>query len=135
VTRRIQGTPVSHGRVLADQSTLYKYSNPHLIAVVTESRVRTHAADDTSYASKTTLKGRCTVYLMDSTKGSILYESSIGSEKGCDIKVALVENWLVWHYYEDGLNDHTGGTKGWRMVSVELFEGRADRKTRRYVRP
>jgi hypothetical protein len=119
--------------VLADQSTLYKYSNPHLIAVVTESHVRTH--HDTSYASKTTPKGRCTVYLVDSMKGSILYESSVGSERGCDIKVTLVENWLIWNYYEDGSNDHTGGTKGWRMVSVELYEGQADKKTRRYVRP
>jgi len=42
----------------------------------------------------------------------------------------LVENWLVYHYYDPEWTG-PGLTKGWRMVSVELYEGSGpDDKTR-----
>ena len=46
----------------------------------------------------------------------------------CDVRVSLTENWLVYHYYDEGAG---GETKGWRTVSVELYEGLVDQKTGR----
>lgn len=116
VTRRPQRPVASPGKVLGDRSTLYKYLNPHLLAVVTAT-----AGPEV----------HCTVYLVDSIKGTILYSSALrAAKKGrCDLKVSLVENWLVYHYWEDG---HAGGLghglPGWRIASVELYDGAPDVK-------
>jgi hypothetical protein len=34
----------------------------------------------------------------------------------------LVENWLVYHYWDPDARN-SGGAPGWRMVSVEFYEG------------
>jgi hypothetical protein len=52
------------------------------------------------------------------------------AKKGrCDLKVSIVENWLVYHYWDDG---HAGGLghglPGWRIASVELYDGAPDVK-------
>ncbi|CCA66499.1 hypothetical protein PIIN_00183 [Serendipita indica DSM 11827] len=118
---RTPGSAASHGRVLADRTTLYKYLNPHLAAVVTETRAR-HGANPAG-----TPRARCTIYLIDASKGTVLYSTNVPSSKrtslACDVKMTLVENWLVYHYYEDSSEYGEAGTKGWRMVSVELYEG------------
>ena len=128
--------PASHGRVLGDRTTLYKYENPHLVAVLTES----HAREGSNYAAPPHTS--CRVYLLDSVKGSVLYSAVVpgardslkgpkpaGSASACQVKMSLVENWLVYHYYDD---DASGlGARGWRMVSVELYEGGANVRTRR----
>ncbi|KIM29172.1 hypothetical protein M408DRAFT_328872 [Serendipita vermifera MAFF 305830] len=127
--------PASHGRVLGDRTTLYKYENPHLIAVLTESHVR----EETSSSSPP--RTQCSVYLLDSVKGSFVYSTVIpaardslkgpkvaGSASACEVKMSLVENWFVYHYYDD--DAHGIGARGWRMVSVELYEGGANVKTR-----
>jgi ER membrane protein complex subunit 1 len=131
--------PASHGRVLGDRSTLYKYENPHLVAVLTRSHVRdANSAYESDHHQPHT---RCTVYLMDSVKGTVLYSSIVPagrellkgprSPSSCDVKMSLVENWLVYHYYDD---DASGvGARGWRIVSVELYEGGANVRTRRHV--
>jgi ER membrane protein complex subunit 1 len=131
--------PASHGRVLGDRSTLYKYENPHLIAVLTKSHVRdANSAYESDHHQPHT---RCTVYLMDSVKGTVLYNAVIPASReslkgprldsACDVKMSLVENWLIYHYYDD---DASGvGARGWRVVSVELYEGGANVRTRRYV--
>ena len=116
VTRRPQWPVASPGKVLGDRSTLYKYLNPHLLAVVT---------------ATTGPQVHCTVYLVDSVKGTILYSSSVhAAKKGrCDLKVSIVENWLVYHYWDNG---HAGGLghglPGWRIASVELYDGTPDVK-------
>lgn len=134
--------PASHGRVLGDRTTLYKYENQHLIAVLTESRVRT---GELEHATNEIPNAKCTVYLLDSIKGAVLYSAvvpaardslkgpkSAGGATTCQVKMSLVENWLVYHYYDDDASDL--GARGWRMVSVELYEGGANVKTRRYAR-
>lgn len=110
----------SHGRVLGDRTTLYKYLNPHLIAVVTRS-INAAPFED------------CTIHLVDGGKGTIVWSAKIvegGAKGSCQVTMTLVENWLVYHYYDDGRKS-IGGTKGWRMVSLELYEGEPDKKSKR----
>jgi hypothetical protein len=75
----------------------------------------------------------CGLYLVDSTKGTVVYHVQIKGHRGCNIKMALTENWLVYHYFEGEVADGSvGGTKGYRMVTVELYEGEVvDEKTSR----
>ncbi|KAG8835265.1 hypothetical protein FRC17_004572 [Serendipita sp. 399] len=125
--RQTPDRAASHGRVLGDRTTLYKYLNPHLVAIITQSQVR----DGDDYTSSRNAPSvRCALYIIDSSKGTILYSTvvpagkrSSGQEGTCDVKVTLVENWLVYHYYEDASAAVGAGTKGWRMASVELYEG------------
>ena len=47
-------------------------------------------------------------------------------------KATFTENWLVYHYYDDEYQG-PGQTKGYKMVTVELYEGKqVDEKTKRY---
>lgn len=111
----------SLGKVLGNRTTLYKYLNPNLVGVVT-------GPSASIPASKT---ATCAVYLVDGAKGTILYHAVLPSADGaCDVKATLVENWLVYHYYDNEVGPSQ--TKGYRVVSVELYEGRGiDDKTKR----
>jgi ER membrane protein complex subunit 1 len=113
----VRGPVASVGKVLGNHTTLYKYLNPRLFVVLTESPL---------VSPKT-----CGVYLVDSTKGSIIYHANVPASAGtCDVKASLTENWLVYHYYEDFAG--VGQAKGYRVVSVELYEGaQIDDKTSR----
>lgn len=109
----------SLGKVLGDRTTLYKYLNPHLFAMTTVSKSSPNAV--------------CSVYLVDGSKGSIIYHASVTSTMGpCNIEATLTENWLVYGYYdEDFAGNHQ--TKGHRIVSVEVYEGKGiNDKTRRW---
>lgn len=110
VIRPTRGPVASLGKVLGDRSTLYKYLNPNLFAVTTVSRPSPNPV--------------CSVYLVDGSKGSIIYHASVTSTKGtCRIEAELAENWLVYGYYdEDVAGSHQ--TKGHRIVSVEVYEGK-----------
>ncbi|TDL26922.1 DUF1620-domain-containing protein [Rickenella mellea] len=103
------GPVASLGKVLGNRTTLYKYLNPHLIAVGT--------------ISPSTTPPVCGVYLLDGAKGTILYHANVPAAGGvCDVMATLTENWLVYVYYDDeivGLHE----SKGQRAVSVELYEG------------
>lgn len=113
-----QGPIASLGKVLGNRTTLYKYLNPRLFTALT--------------AIPTT--AMCGIYVMDAAKGTVVYHAEVKATlKGCEIKSTLVENWLVYHYYEGEVAGGTvGGTKGYRMVSVEFYEGKqADEKTER----
>ena len=87
-----------------------------------------------------TKRENCGIYVVDAAKGTVMYRTAVpavaglvGASRTCDVKVSLAENWLVYHYYDDELSGQ-GQTKGWRMVSVELYEGKnIDDKTMRYV--
>lgn len=116
----VRAPVASLGKVLGDRTTLYKYLNPRLFTVLTGSSTRS----------------TCGLYVVDSMKGTVLYHAEVKANmRGCDIKTTLIENWLVYHCYEDEVAGGTvGGAKGYRMVSVEFYEGqKADDKTRRYV--
>lgn len=105
--------------MLGNRTTLYKYLNPNLMAVVT--------------GSSTAVAPKCSLYLVDGAKGTILCHVTLPAAQGCDVKVSLTENWLVYQYYDV---DASGvqSTKGHRIVSVELYEGSGvDGKTRRYA--
>ncbi|KAH7927025.1 DUF1620-domain-containing protein [Leucogyrophana mollusca] len=112
-----RGDVASVGKVLGNRSTLYKYLNPHLTAVLTST-----LADSPP---------TCSVYLVDGVKGSIVYHASLPAAEGkCDVQAALTENWLVYQYFDDEYAG-VGQSKGHHVVSVELYEGRgADEKTR-----
>jgi hypothetical protein len=118
IIRPTRGPIASIGKVLGDRTTLYKYLNPHLFAVTTISKPSPNAV--------------CSVYLVDGSKGSVIYHASVASTKGpCGIEAVLTENWLVYGYYdEDFAGMHQ--TKGYRIVSVEVYEGKGiNDKTRR----
>ena len=116
VVTRPKGLVASLGKVLGDRTTLYKYLNPHMFAVLTSS------------------PNSCGVRVLDGAKGSTLYSAIVGKAPGgCDVKATFVENWLVYVYW-DGEFEGVGMTKGYRAVSVELYEGRGvDDKTSRSV--
>ena len=118
IVQPTRGPIASLGKVLGDRTTLYKYLNPHLFAVTTVSKPSPNAV--------------CSVYLVDGSKGSVIYHASVTSTRGsCDIVAVLSENWLVYGYYdEDSTGNHQ--TKGYRVVSVEVYEGKGiNDKTRR----
>ncbi|CAE6440300.1 unnamed protein product [Rhizoctonia solani] len=88
----------SYGKVLGDRTTLYKYLNPNVAAVL---------APD------------CAVRVVDLVSGSIVFDSGALPAPCVAPKVAFVENWLVYAH-EVGGNSTDKGTK---VVSVELYEG------------
>ncbi|KZT37697.1 DUF1620-domain-containing protein [Sistotremastrum suecicum HHB10207 ss-3] len=118
-----QDQPIaSIGQVLGDRRTLYKYLNRHLIGVISspnQPKINTSGA-------------RCTIQLVDGVSGKIVYRANVpySADNDCDIKAALTENWLVYHYWNDEIGS-PDESKGWRMVSVQLYEGeKPDDKTR-----
>jgi hypothetical protein len=127
----------SHGKVLADRSTLYKYLAPGLIGAITRSKAGEGSMGNSGSPSKTAGMPTCGIYLLEGGKGSIVYHSVIpapgGSPAGCNtIQVSLSENWLVYTYYSADLSSVEGRAKGHYVVSVELYEGKGvDDKTYR----
>ncbi|PPQ71078.1 hypothetical protein CVT25_007866 [Psilocybe cyanescens] len=123
----------SLGKVLGSRSTLYKYLDERLFVVRTVARKSANGGEV-----------MCGVYVVDSAKGTVVYHAevkaaaaaSVGGRPGtgagagagtggCDVKASLVENWLVYHYYESEVaGGNVGGAKGYRMVSVEFYEGK-----------
>ncbi|KAJ7114097.1 hypothetical protein C8R44DRAFT_676555 [Mycena epipterygia] len=110
------GPVASFGKVLGNRTTLYKYLNPRMFVVLTQ--------------GMDTVGSGCGVYVVDGAKGSVLYSALVpaAGNPGCDVHATLSENWLVYHYY-DGEGLGMGETKGWRIVTVELYEGGLDEKT------
>lgn len=88
---------------------LYKYLNPRILWTLTSSPITSQYG----------------LHLVDGVKGTVVYSVSLPSPQ---VKVELVENWLVYAYMAD---DPEG--KGWRIVSVELYEGKEDDLTSRWV--
>ncbi|TFK65860.1 DUF1620-domain-containing protein [Pluteus cervinus] len=114
----------SFGKVLGNRTTLYKYLNPRMVVVLTIAPPK----GDGKHSS-------CGIYLVDNVKGSIVYQAAVPGTpsrpggKACQVKVELTENWLIYHYW-DGDFGVGGQTKGYMMVSVELYEGeKLDDKT------
>jgi hypothetical protein len=89
--------------VLGDRSTLYKYINPHLLAVAT-------VQDSTNTVA---------VHLIDGITGRAIWTAQhVGEVEVKDaVSVTLTENWLVYSFSEKGLEG-----KQTKMISVELFE-------------
>ncbi|KAJ3575190.1 hypothetical protein NP233_g1262 [Leucocoprinus birnbaumii] len=125
----------SFGKVLANRTTLYKYLNPHMSVVLTAQAPMPPGASASADGEEVKEKGTsggCGVYVVDTVKGSILYRTMLplpGAGMKCDVKAILTENWLVYHYY-DPEEAAVEEARGWRMVSVEMYEGGVDEKTK-----
>lgn len=100
----------SLGRVLGDRGVLYKYQNPNYATVIT--------------ANKTPKNGMApyiTVYLIDTVKGSILYQAThenVGVEQ--NILATQFVNNVVYTFWSEG--ETSTSAKGFQAVSLELYE-------------
>uniref|UniRef100_A0AAY5KLB1 ER membrane protein complex subunit 1 n=1 Tax=Esox lucius TaxID=8010 RepID=A0AAY5KLB1_ESOLU len=93
----------SQGRVMGDRSVLYKYLNPNLLAVVTES---TDTHPERAFVG---------MFLVDGVTGRIIHEAVQRKARG-PIHFVHSENWVVYEYWN---------TKSRRneFSVLELFEG------------
>lgn len=94
----------SLGRALGNRNVLYKYLNPHMFALIT----------------KHTEKNMIKVRIMDSVKGSILYEcmhDNVDVENN-QVRVIQSENWFIYHFWSNDVKP-----RGYQAVVLELFEG------------
>lgn len=94
----------SIGRALGNRNVLYKYLNPHMFALITRNAE----------------KGLMKVRVMDSVKGSILYETvheQVDTETN-EVHIVQSENWFVYHFWSNNVQP-----KGYQTVVLELFEG------------
>uniref|UniRef100_A0A672G0Y0 ER membrane protein complex subunit 1 n=1 Tax=Salarias fasciatus TaxID=181472 RepID=A0A672G0Y0_SALFA len=93
----------SQGRVMGDRSVLYKYLNPNLLAVVSES---TDLHQERSFIG---------ILLIDGVTGRIIHEAVQRKARG-PVHVVHSENWVVYEYWS---------TKSRRneFSVIELYEG------------
>ncbi|XP_041655802.1 ER membrane protein complex subunit 1 isoform X2 [Cheilinus undulatus] len=93
----------SQGRVMGDRSVLYKYLNPNLLAVVTES---TDLHQERSFVG---------ILLVDGVTGRIIHEAVQRKARG-PVHIVHSENWVVYEYWS---------TKSRRneFSVIELYEG------------
>ncbi|PFH46226.1 hypothetical protein AMATHDRAFT_70337 [Amanita thiersii Skay4041] len=130
-----KGPIASLGKVMGNKTTLYKYLNGNMFGVLTAPS----PANQDSTTSESKAVPTCGIYVVDGVKGTIIYRAAVpawtGSPQGvgkvCNVKMSLTENWLVYHYYDEDMGSGTaakGQTKGWRIVSVEMYEGLTDEK-------
>ncbi|KAK9238031.1 hypothetical protein V1525DRAFT_450014 [Lipomyces kononenkoae] len=96
-------TTVSVGRVLGDRSVLYKYLNPHILAVA--------AVDDATKSAA--------LFLIDDVTGRLLYSSFHDDEvvdTAAGVKVVVGEHWVVYSYWSEL------ATRGEKLVVLDLYE-------------
>ncbi|KAK9321443.1 hypothetical protein V1517DRAFT_368406 [Lipomyces orientalis] len=94
---------VSLGRVLGDRSVLYKYLNPHILAVA--------AVDDTTKSAA--------VFLIDDVSGRLLYSSFHENEAvdtAAGVKLVVGEHWVVYSYWSDL------PARGEKLVVLDMYE-------------
>ncbi|CAG8592009.1 5924_t:CDS:10, partial [Gigaspora rosea] len=93
----------SLGRVLGNRSVLYKYLNPHIVAVATLS-------------PSTSLD----FYLIDTIKGSILYHAVHDNvSPSHPVQIIQVENTIVYHFWSE---DQGKQEKGYKVVVCDLYD-------------
>ncbi|RIA80203.1 hypothetical protein C1645_12520 [Glomus cerebriforme] len=116
IGRRPQNEKIaSLGRVLGDRSVLYKYLNPHLVAIATLSTSKTPAT--------------LNIYLIDIVKGSILHHATHENVGYLHpIRIAQIENSIVYHFWSENYNE-----KGYVAVVYELYE--SEIKDQRFESP
>jgi hypothetical protein len=94
----------SLGRALGNRNVLYKYLNPHIFALITRNAE----------------KGSMHVRIMDSVKGTILYETiheQVDTETN-EVHIIQSENWFIYHFWSNDVKP-----RGYQAVVLELFEG------------
>ncbi|KTF77818.1 hypothetical protein cypCar_00017491 [Cyprinus carpio] len=93
----------SQGRVMGDRSVLYKYLNPNLLAVITES---TDAHPERSFVG---------IILIDGVTGRIVHEAVQRKARG-PVHFVHSENWVVYVYWNSKFRRN-------EFSVLELFEG------------
>ncbi|KAM3921250.1 ER membrane protein complex subunit 1 [Leptodactylus fuscus] len=93
----------SQGRVMGDRSVLYKYLNPNLLALITES---TDTHPDRCFIG---------IYLIDGVTGRIIHSSVQRKAKG-PVQLVHSENWVVYQYWNSKARRN-------ELTVLELYEG------------
>ncbi|XP_048033644.1 ER membrane protein complex subunit 1 isoform X1 [Megalobrama amblycephala] len=93
----------SQGRVMGDRSVLYKYLNPNLLAVITES---TDTHQERSFVG---------IFLIDGVTGRIVHEAVQRKARG-PVHFVHSENWVVYVYWNSKFRRN-------EFSVLELFEG------------
>ncbi|CAG8465850.1 4436_t:CDS:10 [Ambispora leptoticha] len=100
----------SLGRVLGDRSVLYKYLNPHLVAIAT-------------ITSTKDMISSLNLYLIDVVKGTILYHSvheNVGSSY--PVHIIQIENYILYYFWSEGEEGTSSTEKGFVTVVFDLYE-------------
>jgi len=103
--KRIDEEVHSPARVLGNRGILYKYVNPNVIAIMTESSVGDPCTPEQSM----------NVYLVDGVTGALVHHIHHPKARGPS-KMVHSENWLVYTYY----NIKARRTE---VSTLEMFEG------------
>ncbi|XP_044134560.1 ER membrane protein complex subunit 1 isoform X2 [Bufo gargarizans] len=93
----------SQGRVMGDRSVLYKYLNPNLLALITES---TDTHPDRCFIG---------IYLIDGVTGRIIHSSVQRKAKG-PVHLVHSENWVLYQYWNSKARRN-------ELSILELYEG------------
>ncbi|XP_018413669.1 PREDICTED: ER membrane protein complex subunit 1 [Nanorana parkeri] len=93
----------SQGRVMGDRSVLYKYLNPNMMALVTES---TDTHPDRCFIG---------IYLIDGVTGRIIHSSVQRKARG-PVIIVHSENWVVYQYWNSKARRN-------ELTVLELYEG------------
>jgi hypothetical protein len=95
--------------IKGDASILYKYINPNMLAVATESTETDSSGKEASFLS---------LYVLDSVTGSFLYVSKIPGATG-PVHMAACDNWVLAHY-------RNRKSSRFELTVVEFFESKPD---------
>lgn len=98
----------SQGRVLGDRSVLYKYINPHLVAIATHTTDPVH-------------KNLINIFLIDTVSGAVVF-SVVHKRAIPPVHIVHSENWVVYSFF----NDKSRRTE---VISLDLYEGKLQRNT------
>lgn len=107
LTSRPAHDPVaSIGRVLGDRSVMYKYINPHLLAVTTVSEASSSAS----------------LYILDSISGALLHSAThTDVDTSLPLLATVSENFVVYTYFSIG-GTVADGAQSHNLVVAELYE-------------
>ncbi|GAB6018573.1 hypothetical protein CHUAL_000265 [Chamberlinius hualienensis] len=99
----------SQGRAMGDRSVLYKYLNPNLAVVTTESVPGPHHQSSLN------------VYLVDVVSGQIVFSANHKRAKG-PVHIIHSENWVVYSYMSEKF-------RRIELTVLELYEGKTQSNT------
>ena len=94
----------SQGRPLANRGVLYKFLNPNILSVVTESTEQTNIE-----------AMAITLYLIDAITGQMLHSANHKRSTG-PVNIVFAENWVVYSYWAAKMHRT-------EITAVELYKG------------
>ena len=99
--------------VRGDASVIYKFLNPNLLTLITESSIAEERVDG-DFSSQASIN----VYMLNAVSGQIVHQSRINGAVG-PVQFLAYENWCLVHYWNTTKNR-------FEIYVVDLFEGRQD---------